>query len=100
VDLSAQPGFCEPCHGLSDLADLTTQSVNCIADMELCLYLWLWAESFGILHDETRAQTDLHGSLEQVSQAQVASTAEIRAGIRWGWLRTCAGTPVQSAAAF
>src|SRR3981081_3292859 len=40
------------------LANLTTQSVNCIVDTELCLYMLGWAKSCSILDDRGRNQTD------------------------------------------
>jgi hypothetical protein len=48
MELSAQPALCKLCYSS---AVLTTQSVNRKADIGLCLYLWLWAKSCGILPD-------------------------------------------------
>jgi len=37
---------------MSEMSDLTTHSVNRMPDIEVCRYVSLWAESFGILHHQ------------------------------------------------
>jgi hypothetical protein len=66
---------------LYDLAHLTTQSMNHIADMELCLYLCLWAKSCGILQDDYRIQWVRH-PIERTVMRETAMRAIVRLGAK------------------
>jgi hypothetical protein len=69
--------------GLYDLAHLTTQSMNHIADMELCLYLRLWVKSCGILQDKYRIRRVRH-PIERTVMRETAIRAIVRLGAKSG----------------
>lgn len=64
---------------MSDSSNLTTHSVNRMSEIKLCLYVWLWTESFWIFrHQRPKTTRNARAASERGPGLNVLSATEGR----------------------